>query len=252
MGRTVGDLARLAGVSVRTLHHYDEIGLLEPSQHTEAGYRVYGDGDVADLQQILFFKELGFGLADIRRLMNDPSFDRADALRMQRRMLTDKARQLRRMIGAVDKALTADEKGTGMDDKDMFEVFGDFDPKKYEDEARERWGDTDAYKESTKRAARYTKEDWKRFKAESHRIMADFAELMDSGAAPDSPEAMAVAERHRLQIDSWFYPCSSEMHANLGRMYVADPRFAANYEKVRPGMAQFVRDAIQANSATSR
>ena len=139
-----------------------------------------------------------------------------------------------------------------MTKEEMFEVFGDFDPSEYEDEVKKRWGDTDAYKESARRAKRYTKEDWQRFKTESEEISNKIATLVDEGVTPGDPRAMGAVERHRLQIDRWFYPCSHEMHAELGRMYVADPRFAATYEKIRPGMAQYVCDAIAANAARAK
>jgi MerR family transcriptional regulator, thiopeptide resistance regulator len=248
MGLTIGEVARLARISVRTLHHYDRIGLLQPSARTDAGYRLYDDHDLARLQQALFFRELGFALDDIRRIMADPSFDRTEALTLQRRMLVEKAGQIDKMIGAVDAAIDATRKGTTMSKDDMFEAFGDFDPKEYEDEARERWGHTDAYKESTKRAARYTKDDWKKFKEEGDKINADLATLLDAGVPAGDPRAMDAVERHRVQIDTWFYPCSHEMHVNLGEMYIADPRFTATYEKIRPGLAAYVCEAIKANA----
>jgi len=251
-GHTVGEVATLAGISVRTLHHYDAIGLLEPSVRTEAGYRLYGPSDLADLQQILFFKELGFGLEEIGRIMGDPSFDRREALLLQRGMLADKAAQLRKMMGAVDAALEAMEEGTVMDEKEMFEVFGDFDPKQYEAEVQQRWGDTDAYAESARRTKRYTKEDWQRFKDESQAIGLAAAALMDEGVASDDPRAMAVVEQARLQIDTWFYPCSHTMHCNLAEMYIADPRFTATYEKIHEGMAQWWHDAIMANAKRAK
>ena len=136
-----------------------------------------------------------------------------------------------------------------MNDEEMFEVFGDCDRSEYEDEARERWGDTAAYRESARRATRYTKEDWARFKAESDALNAEIAALMDEGIAPGDPRTMDAMERHRLQIDRWFYQCSHEMHVELGRMYVADPRFAATYETIHPGMAQFVCEGIAATEA---
>ena len=248
MGLTIGEVASLARVSVRTLHHYDDIGLLSPSERSENGYRHYSDADLATLQQVLFFKELGFGLGDITRIMHDPDFDRLEALRMQRKMLNDKSAQLALMAEAVDAAIGATQGGVRMDTKDMFEAFGEFDPKEYEKEAEERWGGTDAYKESARRTKRYTKEDWARIKAEGEAVNAAMAALMDEGVPSDDPRAMDLAEEHRLQIDTWFYPCSQEMHVGLGTMYVADPRFAQNYEKVHVGLAQYMCDAIGANA----
>jgi len=252
MGLTVGDVARLASVSVRTLHHYDELGLLTPSEHTEAGYRVYTDADLATLQQVLFFKELGFELADIGRIMHDPTFDRLEALRMQRRMLSDKAAQLDLMVEAVDAAIDATEGGVVMDKDDMFEAFGDFDPKEYEAEAEERWGNTEAYKESARRTKRYTKEDWVEVRTETEAVNDALAALLDAAVPADDPRAMDQAEQHRLNIDKRFYPVSYEMHVGLAEMYIADPRFAANYEKIRPGLAQYMHDAILANAARKR
>lgn len=252
MGLTVGEVATLASVSVRTLHHYDELGLLTPSVRTGAGYRLYSDADLVALQQVLFFKELGFGLGDIARIMHDPQFDRLEALRMQRRMLMDKSTQLALMAEAVEAAIDATEGGVRMDAKDMFEAFGDFDPKEYEKEAEERWGSTDAYKESARRTKRYTKEDWIEVRTETEAVNAGLAALMDEGVPADDPRAMDFAEQHRLNIDKRFYPCSHEMQCGLAEMYIMDPRFTANYEKIRPGLAQYMHDAILANSARAR
>ena len=132
---------------------------------------------------------------------------------------------------------------------EMFEIFGDFDPAEYEDEVKERWGDSDAYKESARRSARFTKADWQRFKDESEEINKAVVALMEEGVPADDSRAMDAIERARLQIDTWFYPCSRQMHAGLGRMYIADPRFTATYEKIRPGLAQYMYDAIVANAA---
>ena len=252
MGLTIGEVAELASVSVRTLHHYDELGLLVPSERSENGYRHYDDGDLATLQQVLFFKELGFGLSDIARIMHDPHFDRLGALRMQRRMLQDKAAQLTLMAEAVDAAIDAAKGGVTLDAKDMLEVFGGFDPKEYEQEAEERWGGTDAYKESARRTKRYTKDDWARFKAESEANGLAVAALIDEGVPASDPRAMDLAEQARLLIDRWFYPCPHAFHVNLAEMYIADARFTATYEKIHSGMAQYLHDAIKANAARFR
>ena len=244
----VGQVARLAHVSVRTLHHYDRIGLLRPSGRTAAGYRLYTEADLERLQTVLLYKELGFGLGEIGHLLAEPEFDRREALRAQRAQLARRSDRIDAMLTLVDKTLMAIEEGIPMERGDMFEVFGDFDPARHEAEAEERWGETEAYKESARRARRYTKDDWTRFKAESEAVNGALATLMDEGVAPDDPQAMDVVERHRLLIDAWFYPCSHEMHEQLGRMYAADARFTATYERIRPGMAMYLRDAIKANA----
>lgn len=249
MAHTVGDVARIAHVSVRTLHHYDRIGLVRPTERSASGYRLYSEDELVTLRQVLFFKELGFRLDTIRDMVHSPSFDRRVALEMQRGLLAEKLGRTRAMIDTIDRELGALERGTEMTTDEMFEVFGDFDPSEHEDEARERWGETGAYQESSRRTARYRREDWERFKTESDAINGEIASLMDEGVPSADPRAMDAVERHRLQIDEWFYPCSHEMHAGLGEMYVSDPRFTATYEKMRPGMARYVRDAIAANAA---
>ncbi len=243
----IGGVAKLAHVSVRTLHHYDAIGLLHPSGRSEAGYRLYTAQDLERLQTVLLHKELGFGLGEIRDLLAEPGFDRREALRAQSEQLARRSARIDAMLALVDKTLAAIEEGIPMERSDMFEVFGDFDATEHAAETEKRWGDTEAYKESARRTRRYAKEDWARFKVESDAVNEAIATLMGEGVAADDPRAMDAVERHRLLIDAWFYPCSHEMHEQLGRMYVEDPRFTATYEMIRPGMAEYVRDAIAAN-----
>ncbi len=249
---TVGAVARLAGITVRTLHHYDEIGLLHPSGRSDAGYRRYADGDLDRLQRILFFRELGFGLDQIKDAMTDGGADASAHLRRQHAMLRDRIERLQRMASAVEKAMEARTMGIKLTPEERFEVFGDFDPDKHAAEVEERWGDTDAYRESARRTKGYTKADWQRIKDEGQAAVDKLVAAMQSGKPATSEEAMAGAEAHRLQIDRNFYPCSYEMHVGLAEMYLADPRFTATYEKVAPGLAQYLHDAIKANAASHR
>jgi len=244
----IGEVAKLAHVSVRTLHHYDAVGLLRPSGRSEAGYRLYTAEDLERLQTVLLYKELGFGLGEIRDLLAEPGFDRREALRAQRAQLARRSARIDAMLAIIDKTLAAMDEGIPMKRDDLFDVLGDFDPAEHEAEAIERWGDAAAYKESTRRTRRYTKEDWGRFKTQSDAVNQAIAALIDGAVAADDPRAMDAVEQHRLLIDTWFYPCSREMHEELGRLYVADPRFTATYEKIRPGMAAYVRDAAAANT----
>jgi DNA-binding transcriptional MerR regulator len=249
---TVSEVSRLTGASVRALHHYDGIGLLTPSARTAAGYRLYSDADLERLQEILLFRELEIPLDDIATLLSGGAFDRRAALELQREMLLQKAVLTEALIASVERAINAERTGVRMTKEEMFEVFGDFDVEAHEAEAEERWGGSDAYKESSRRAARHTKADWERFKAESEQIGTDTARLMDEGVPADDPRAMDLAEQARLQIDTWFYPCSHEMHVGLAGMYIADPRFTATYERIHEGMARYWHDAIVANAARSR
>jgi MerR family transcriptional regulator, thiopeptide resistance regulator len=249
MSLTVGAVARLAGVTVRTLHHYDEIGLLKPSGRSEAGYRRYSDADLERLQRILFYRELGFGLDDIRTVMTDGEIDAIGHLRRQHAMLLDRIGRLRRMAAAVEKAMEARTMGINLTPQERLEVFGEFNPDDYAAEVEERWGGTDAFRESQRRAAGYTKEDWKRINAEGQAALQQVVDAMRAGKPADSPEAMAGAEAHRQHISGAFYECTSEIHVGLAEMYLADPRFTATYEKVAPGLAQYLHDAIKANAA---
>lgn len=249
MAYKVGTVAGLAGVSVRTLHHYDEIGLLVPSGRSETGYRLYTDADLERLQTALFWRELGLGLDEIRGLLDDPALSRRDALLRQRGLVKDRATRLNAMLSLIDKTLVSMKVGVSMTKEDLFEVFGDFDPSEYEAEVRERWGDTDAYRESARRTKCLTKADWQRIKDEGEANLSAMIELFDAGVSPDDESAMNAADEARLQIDRWFYPCTREMHMGLGDMYVSDARFTAYYDTRRDGLAQWLRDAIAANLA---
>lgn len=247
MAWTVGKAAELAGVSIRTLHHYDSIGLLSPSQRSGSGYRLYSPDDMVALRQILFFKEMGFDLDRIRTLTDDPSFDRTTALELQRTYLNDRIAALQEQVVAIEFAIERMRKGTimDMDDKDIKEVFGDFDPREYEEEAQQRWGATDAYRESTRRANSYSKEDWKRIQDEGGRNNARFAELFAEGAAADDPRVQECVHEHWRQINDNFYPCSMEIYEGLADMYIADPRFTATYENIAEGFAKNLHAAMK-------
>ncbi|GAA2724510.1 MULTISPECIES: MerR family transcriptional regulator [Streptomyces] len=249
MSYSVGQVADFAGVTVRTLHHYDEIGLLVPSGRSHAGHRRYEDADLDRLQQILFYRELGFSLDEVAALLDDPDADPMAHLRRQHELLQGRIDRLQQMAAAVEHAMEARKMGINLTPEEKFEVFGDFDPDQYKDEVQERWGDTDAYRQSQERTAKYTKEDWLRIQAAADDLNRRIAELMASGAAADSEAAMDLAEEHRQQIAQFYYDCSYEMHACLGEMYVADERFTATYEAIRPGMAAYLKGAITANAA---
>ncbi|MFL5322252.1 MAG: MerR family transcriptional regulator [Myxococcaceae bacterium] len=245
MAFTVSQVARMSKLSVRALHHYDEIGLLHPSGRSEAGYRLYEQRDLERLQQILFYRELGFPLEEIGRILLDPKRDARAALLAQRELLKEKAQHFAALVRSVDEAISSLEKGTTMNPEKMFDGF---DPSQYEEETKEKWGDTDQYKESKKRSAKYTKEDWKRYQSEAAALIEELAKLFDAKVPADSDRAKAIAESHRKQISKWFYECTPEIHRGLGEMYVADERFAANYERVRAGLTRYFRDAIVANA----
>jgi DNA-binding transcriptional MerR regulator len=247
---SVGRLAELAGVTVRTLHHYDEIGLVRPSGRTAAGYRAYSAADVERLRQVLVYRRLGFGLREVAELVSDPSADAVAHLRRQRELLVAQREHVDALVAAIDKELEARTMGINLTPEEQLEVFGTSQPGgEWADEAEQRWGSTDAYKESHRRASAYSKEDWTRIKAEADENVAAFAAAMRAGLPAVSPDAMDLAERHRQHICRYFYECGYPMHRGLADMYVADERFTANYDSVEPGLAQYVHDAIHANAA---
>ncbi len=246
----IGELAQLAGISIRTLRHYDDIGLLVPSSRAENSYRLYTEADSQRLFDVLFYRALGFALSEIAQLLQLPVTDRREKLLQQRKQLDAHLERLHRIRDQLNQMLKPQENhpmNLPTNSTNQFAAFADFDPDQYEEEVRQRWGDTDAYKESARRTKRYTPEDWQRYRQEAETLNQSMAALMDRGCNPESREALEVIERMRLLIDTWFYPCSREMHANLGEMYVHDERYAVYFEKIRPGMARFVRDAIVAN-----
>ncbi len=250
---TVSQVAALSGVTVRTLHHYDEIGLLTPRERSRVGYRLYDEADLLRLQQILVGRELGLALEEIRQQLDDPKFDHRAALVRQRAELQRRASETAAMLRAIDAALIqldeADKRQTNLDRKEsqMKALFDGFDPEAHADESRQRWGHTDAYQESAKRTKNYGKAEWEQIKVEQAEIYAALAELSAGGVAPDSDAARAAVERHRLSIDRWFYPCSPQMHRNLASLYEQDARFAANIDKYGEGLTTFLVAAIRAN-----
>jgi MerR family transcriptional regulator, thiopeptide resistance regulator len=247
---TVGRVAEIAGVTVRTLHHYDEIGLLTPGDRSSAGYRRYDDADLERLQQILLYRELGFTLEEIGAILDDPDVEARTHLRRQHGLLRERIARLQEMVAAVEYMLEAHKVGMNLTPEEKFEVFGDFDPDAYAEEVEERWGDTDAYAESSRRTARYSKDDWLRIQQESGDLMARWLAAFDAGVPAESQQAMDLAEEHRQQITKHFYECTFEIHVGLAEMYIADPRFTKFYDDQRPDLAQYVHDAVMANAVT--
>jgi len=248
MSYSVGELARLSGVSVRTLHHYDEIGLLVPSERSAAGYRRYSREDAERLHHILAYRELGFGLAAIGRILDDPAADASEHLRRQHAHLMAEVARLQGIIKGIEAMMNAKDAGVNLTPDEMREVFGSFNPADHAEEARERWGDTDAYRRSVERTARYDREHWLRIREEAEQITRQLASAMATGAPPASAAAMDLVEQHRLHISRWFYDCDHATHRGLGDLYVSDPRFARHYDRVSPGLAAYIGDAIAANA----
>jgi len=238
--KTIHEAAKIAGVSVRTLHYYDEIGLLRPDKVTKAGYRLYGNESLSRLQQILFFRELGFPLREIAQIMKNPNFDARQALEQHKALLILKRERLDRLIALTDSILKG-EKAMSFEEFDRSEIEAT--RKKYAAEAQKRWGSTDAYQESAYKTAGYGKEEWKAIGEESDRIFSSFAACRDKD--PASSEAQDLVEAWRAHISRFFYDCTKEILAGLGEMYTEDERFTQNIDRFGEGTARFIRDAIR-------
>jgi DNA-binding transcriptional MerR regulator len=245
--KTVGAVATLTGVSVRTLHHYDHIGLVVPSVRTAAGYRGYTDADIERLHMVLVYRSVGLQLVAIRTLLDD---ERADVLKLlahQHGLLLDQADRLRHTIKAVEELMSAHRSGIQLTAEEQVEIFGTtaFNAE-YATEAEDRWGETDAWKQAQQRVAGYAKSDWVQIKAEGDALLEALAHAKHHGVEPGSEEANDLAARHRASIER-FYKCGDEMHRGLAQMYLADERFTRYYDDVAPGLAQFVHDIVVAS-----
>lgn len=246
---TVGQVAQMFGVTVRTLHHYDEIGLLTPGERSRAGYRLYTDDDVTRLQHVVVYRRLGFPLEQISAILDgEPGTALVDHLQRQRAAVMSRLEEMTHLVTAIDRALEQQMKGVNLTKEEQQELFGDAFDDAYAQEAQDRWGDTDPWRQSQARTTKYTKADWEQIKAEGEAANAAFVAAMEAGLPATSTEAMDAAELARQHVTTWFYDLSPDMHRNLADMYVADPRFTRTYEDVRPGMAAYVRDAIHANA----
>lgn len=243
MKMQINEFAKLTGVSVRTLHYYDSIGLLKPScVDSGNGYRFYDENSLERMQEIMFYRELDFSLKTISELVSSPNYDKAAALRKQRHLLALKKQRLEKLLCALDKA------AEGEDVMD-FKAFDNSDYesacKEYAAEVKEKWGDTAAYEESGKKTSSYSKEKWNEVSSAMDEILAQFAQCKKSGAKPADNEAQALVEKWRNFITENHYNCTKEILAGLGEMYSCDERFAANINRHGDGTAEFMTCAIR-------
>ncbi|MBY0156568.1 MerR family transcriptional regulator [Cytobacillus oceanisediminis] len=245
MEYTVQKLAQMAGVSSRTLRYYDEIGILKPAR-TSSGYRIYGQQEVDRLQQILFYRELGISLDQIKEIISAPAFDAADALKEHREKLLEKRKQLDLLITNVEKTIASAEGRTTMSDKEKFEGFKkkmiEDNEEQYGKEIREKYGDETVDKSNAK-LMNMTQEEHEAVTKLAEEVNTALAEAMQTGD-PAGELAQKAADLHKQWITFYWSEYSKEAHAGLAEMYVADERFKAYYDKIRPGAAEFLRDAI--------
>lgn len=241
---TIGQLARLGGVSTKTLRHYERIGLLQPSKRSDAGYRLYSESDGRRLAEILAYREVGMLLKEITQMLGENSNNDSRAFRLTTHLqqLLKERQKLDGLICHIEEMILHEEEGVPMSAHDELNGFAN---NPYEDEARERWGHTDAYKESARRVKGYSTEDWEHYKAEAADINERFVALMQAEVSPCSDEARSLAKEHRQLISHWFYDCPPEMHAGFGQMWTSDPRFKESIDKAGEGLTEYMAEAFR-------
>ncbi|GGV30031.1 MerR family transcriptional regulator [Streptomyces spectabilis] len=253
MSYTVGQVAGFAGVTVRTLHHYDRAGLLTPSERSPGGYRLYSDTDLARLQQVLFYRELGFALDEIAEILADPQANALDRLRARHQALREQIGKLERLVEVAERAMEVQRTGVRLTPRERFEVFGEigFDLS-YATDAELKWQGGAGYRQAMARAAEHSKEDWARIMSEAAAWRAEVLAAFDVERPPDGPVVRALAERHRQYIGRWFTDCPPAMHLRIADDFVADPRAFALLvppAEQRPGLARYLWQAVHANAA---
>ena len=237
MKMQIKEFADFTGVSVRTLHYYDEIGLLRPAFVDRAtGYRFYDEQSLLRMQEILFYRELDFSLKSIGEILSSPNYDKNKALNEQKQLLTLKKERLERLISAIDGAVKGEN---------VMKAFDNSEFDKHKAEAQEKWGKTAAYKEHKEKTKNYSKQKWNDLAAEMDCIMAEFALCMRKNETPDSAEAQNLVKALQNHIAENYYHCTKEILAGLGQMYVADERFKNNIDKHGDGAAEFICEAIR-------
>lgn len=241
MTYTVKQLANLAGISARTLHYYDQIGLLKPDSIRFNGYREYDEKSVLKLQQILFYRELGFSLDEIKTIVTRPDFNAVAALESHRKSLQGRAERLERLIRTVDDTISHLEGQKDMSSKQLFEAFSDEQQGEYARQAEHMY-DPEIVRASNSKWKAYTAEQKQRVMDEGNRVYVDMVAAMPRGAA--APEVQAIVERWRRHIEYFWTPNLDQL-LGLAEVYNADPRFKANFDKVDPRLAAFMKEAVK-------
>lgn len=251
--RSVGEVAEMTGVTVRLLHHYDEIGLVRPSDRTPSGHRRYNESDVSRLRQALTYRALGFSLAEIACILDDPRADAGTHLRRQHHLLTDRINRLRQMLAAVESALevamSEPRRRIVPSPCQQVELLGEVAfPDEWAAGVADRAGHAPEFEESARRGADYTTEDWRQIMDEERSICTRLAQVMASGAPPDAKAARDLAEEHRSGLRRWFFDCTPDAHVAFAEMLDADERMRASFEGVAAGLTEYLRRAIHANA----
>lgn len=246
-GATVGRTAALVGISVRTLHHWDVIGLVQPSGRTWSGYRLYSAEDIARIHRVLVYRELGLSLADIARVLDDPATDAREHLRSQRAQLVERITRLQDMVGAVDRMLDSFRSGILLSPEQQAEIFGDQWRSEWVEEAGQRWGDSPQWAQYAERAAHRSEQDWREIAAETEALYADLAAAKLAGVVAGSDAANTLAERHRALLSRYF-DCPHARQVCIARMFVEEPGYAEYHDAMAPELTPWLRDVVFANA----
>jgi DNA-binding transcriptional MerR regulator len=237
---TIKELADLAGTTTRTLRYYDQQGLLKPARVEDSGYRYYDHGNLITLQQILFFKELDVPLKEIHFLLSRPDFQLLPALKDHQQAIRGRISRYQDLLETIQRTITNLEGETKMTGS---EYFNGFDERKYQAEAQELWGNTPEFKQSQRKWSIYSEEKRAEIKQLgvdiAHRIVTD-----NSQTSPDDPDVQAAVNEYYQYLNQYFYSCEVEFLRSLADMWVEDPRFSVNYERIREGGAKFARQAV--------
>lgn len=246
MALTVKEVSDLSGISVRTLHFYDEIGLLKPSFYGDNGYRFYEEPQLLTLQQILFFRELGFQLTDIQRVMTCGAFEQLEALQVHRRQLKQKVERLQTLMGTIDKTIAHLKGEATMAAHEMYEGFDPVQQAKWEQDLRDRYGEgvNSRIEESKRRVAEMSKAEMAQIQADLKARDEAMKALLTAGASPDSPETQALARKHFDWLNHFYTP-DKEMFIGLGQLYCDHPDFRKRYDALHPGMAEYWAQAMR-------
>ncbi|WP_166982889.1 MerR family transcriptional regulator [Paramicrobacterium fandaimingii] len=246
-GLTVGAVAHRTGVTVRTLHHWDGIGLVAPSTRSGAGYRLYSPSDIARVHRVLIYRALGLPLERIRDVLDSDAELTASALRAQHKKLEERIGELHGMRTALERMITAVDSGITLSADEQMRIFGDTWNPEWATQARQKWGDTAQWAQYAERAASRSTHDWEEIADDVRDLEATLARALERGVRPGSIEANELAEAHRKSMSRYF-DCTVSMHVCIGRRYADDPDFRAHFDTVAPGLALWLRDVIDANA----
>lgn len=244
---SVGEVASLVGISVRTLHHWDSVGLVHPHGRTNAGYRAYSTADVERIHRVLVYQELGFSLTRIASLLDDPAVNETAQLRQQHGLLEERITRLRRMADAVDRVLASRAAGSTLTAQQQADIFGQGWREDWADEARERWGGSSEWEQFEHNATALPEADRRAVQEDGEALYSELATAKREGIAPGTETANRLAEQHRAMVGRLF-ACTHSMQVCLGKLYVQDERFRSVFHAREPGLAEWLSDVINANA----